>query len=719
MNLTQRARPVMAGLKRLLNAGRLLLPSQSCDAFGSSDSGSRIEKILVISLDRQQKRWIATQRELGRVLDASGRTLTSRTTRFSAIDAAGFATSPKPDAEINPFYSLRDQLFVEPQPNVLPERLVLDHPIRMSRQEVAVARSHIHVWREIADGPDAFVLVLEDDACLSFGFAKYLERAWREIEFARAAASKPADLLYLSYKEVKGGAHKALLSPRWFRPVRGLWYMSGYVLSREGARKLLDLLPCRGPVDLWVNHQFPALDVRATRRSLITQHSDGGSSNSYSILPVLAKVGLIDSTGESQFPTPSSAEPVFAFGPAEAGLSALAMALLMLGYRCMSDLEAMPHGELARLLSGPSSPEFNAYVNILSLGSHIPALRRRYPNAKLIIATSAAAPMSSDEIVGLTGAEVKDVLILPLEAPDKWKLLCEHLRCAQPVCSFPGVDDIGLRRLASPSTNAILPSSKSQLRHDQSPWVAGSAKWTGVRAEHTHTNARAGASVRFVDNMASCDLSRWTLRDDTFPGNLGLFRPANVGCHANLGLSLSVKPERLGVRDFSAAAVSSRNRFLFGRFEAVLKPSREPGIVTGFFLHRDSPRQEIDVEIRGHRTDQLLVNVYFNPGDEGALMDFGYRGTPTLIDLGFDAADRPHLFTIEWTPDTIRWLVDGQLVHERVEWNPTPIPRLPMRLHLNTWPSRSRELAGRLVRRQLPATSVVASVAVEAHEVVD
>jgi hypothetical protein len=37
-----------------------------------------------------------------------------------------------------------------------------------------------------------------------------------------------------------------------------------------------------------------------------------------------------------------------------------------------------------------------------------------------------------------------------------------------------------------------------------------------------------------------------------------------------------------------------------------------------------------------------------------------------------------------------------------------------MTLHVNTWPSRSRELAGRLAHRQLPATAVVSSIAVEA-----
>src|ERR1700683_4577775 len=56
-----------------------------------------------------------------------------------------------------------------------------------------------------------------------------------------------------------------------FRPERGLWYLSGYVLSKKGALALLDLLPCRGPIDLWINHKFGELDVRALRRSVVNQ----------------------------------------------------------------------------------------------------------------------------------------------------------------------------------------------------------------------------------------------------------------------------------------------------------------------------------------------------------------------------------------------------------------------------------------------------------------
>jgi GR25 family glycosyltransferase involved in LPS biosynthesis len=206
----------------------------------------RIERIYVINLERQRDRWIEMGRELSQVLDSSGDELAKRTARYSAVDARNFVQSPLEDDEVDPFYTLADQLFVEPQPSALPDRFELDRPIRMSRPEVAVARSHIGVWRRIAAGEQAYALVLEDDAWFRRGFARRLDRAWNEME-AGCAETRRFDLLYLSYKEVKHGAQKTLLSSSVFRPARGLWCLSGYVLSREGARKLLGLLPCRGP----------------------------------------------------------------------------------------------------------------------------------------------------------------------------------------------------------------------------------------------------------------------------------------------------------------------------------------------------------------------------------------------------------------------------------------------------------------------------------------
>jgi hypothetical protein len=38
-----------------------------------------------------------------------------------------------------------------------------------------------------------------------------------------------------------------------------------------------------------------------------------------------------------------------------------------------------------------------------------------------------------------------------------------------------------------------------------------------------------------------------------------------------------------------------------------------------------------------------------------------------------------------------------------------------MYLHLNTWPSRSKELAGRLTSRRLPSTTFIMSIELEAN----
>lgn len=604
---------------------------------------------------------------------------------------------------------------MEPQPCALPDRLELDRPIQMSRPEIAVARSHIGAWRRVAASKHSYTLILEDDVWFQPGFARHLDQAWGEIEAEGDETSK-FDILYLSYKEVKYGAQKTFLSINVFRPVRGLWYLSGYVLSREGAGKLLRLLPCRGPIDLWINHQFGALDVRATRRSIISQRRDGGSTNSYSILPSLTKIGAIDSEGASLFQVRPTERPVFVFGSEGSGISSLAMALSMLGYRCCSDLEALPALELERLLAGRIDRVFDAYVNIGSLAGKVRELRERYLEAKFIITkgkTEAPADSFLDVVDDINGS---DVAVLHADAANKWQVVCEHLRCAPPVCSFPEFADLGQRRLLSVSLEPNAVVCGKAPKRDRSPWVVESRQWwRGIRSVPADgASSIAGTHVRVNDRLEALDTRSWLLRDDTFAGNLALFRPSNVEFRVGAGAVLSVRRESLGVRDYSAASVSSRDRYLFGRFEAVIQASNVPGVITGFFLHRDSPRQEIDIEIAGNRADRLLVNVFYNPGGEGAKFDYGYRGAPSHIELGFDASESAHRFAIEWDPCEIRWLVDNQIVHSRANWDPTPIPHLPMTLHVNTWPSRSKELAGRLTSRRLPAITVVRAIALEA-----
>lgn len=718
MNVSPSLSIALSCFFRLWLSLRGLLPRRKCRAFSprSENQLARISKVYVINLDRQPVRWTRIQRELKGILDWSGRDLLTLTERYSAVDGKAFPEDPTVDADVDLFYTLEDQLLVEPQPLAFPSQFELRKPIRMSRPEIAVARSHINIWRKIAESDMGHSLVLEDDVWFHSGFAKHLDKAWDEIASA-GNDSQTFDVLYLSFLEVKHGAPKTFISDNVFQTDRGLWHLSGYVLSREGAQKLLRQLPCRGPVDLWINHQFKSLKVYATRQSLISQRRDTCSTNSYSILPSLTSIGAITSEGASLFNILPTEQPVFAFGDYGSGMSSLAMALSMLGYRCCSDLQDLPASEMEQLLSGRSDRVFNAYVNIGSLAGSIRQLRDRYPNAKFILTSSIGDTSDTLHAIerDLAGA---DIAVLDMNSGNRWQGICEHLRCAPPACTFPVLLDLGQLAILNGATEVEHSPAWERPKWDESPWVVETKRyWHGIRISPSvtwHVENEA-ALTRIQDGLHSLDATQWLLRTDTFTDNLALFRPENVEFKPGIGATLTVRKEPLGVRDFSAASFSSRNQYLYGRFEATIQASNASGVVTGFFLHRNTPRQEIDVEITGDRPRRLIVNVFYNPGGIGANFDYGYRGTPSYIDLGFDASEAAHCFAIEWSPTEIRWLVDGTLVHRRAVWYPTPIPHLPLTLHVNSWVTRSAELAGRVNSKQLPCSTVVKSICIVAN----
>lgn len=198
---------------------------------------------------------------------------------------------------------------------------------------------------------------------------------------------------------------------------------------------------------------------------------------------------------------------------------------------------------------------------------------------------------------------------------------------------------------------------------------------------------------------------------ETFPGNLASFAREGF-LHDDCGAQLVISKTSTGNRPYRSGAFASVDSFQHGRFEAEIKAARGSGLVTGFFLHRGSPRQEIDIELLGGDVQSMLVNVFFNPGDDGAALSYGYRGSPCRIDLGFDATLDFHLYAIEWRPGRIAWSVDGRIVHERMSWDPTPLPYLPMRLHANLWVPRSKELAGSIDEDAPPATATFRNVSV-------
>lgn len=703
MNLSDASGALRGLTFRFVRAVLGLFPYGRISAFGTG--GGKIGAIVVVNLDRQPQRWRRVRRELGRFRTSDGALLLSITRRMTAVDARdGRAVAAT--ADVDATYRVGDQLHVQPDAR-LSACFGADEPVRMTRQEVAVARSHVEVWKSIVTGSEDHVLVLEDDVWFRRGAAAMINRGWNAA-LKRCSDEGGPRLLYLSYADAGGTAERIDLGDGLFRPLRGLWFLSGYVLSRDGAASLLRAMPVIGPVDLWMNYRFEALGALALSLPAILQRQDAGSDNSYSILPYLARAGTIDA-GSGPVPSDRTRVGTVLVWTAGGQQESLAMALSMLGLRVRAfdgDEDAIQAQELPSLFG-----TFDAIVDPpLTPSALSAAIASR--EAKFLI-EEAILP-SASKLRFLPSART---LVFPKGAPDseRWRSLCAFLGLDEPVQAFPIGAARGLRIFRDDRQDAarlaIAPLfRRNAYQLDDSPWVLPArSDWR----PSTPTAAPASfAERRLAHAMMTMTTSSFRALAETFPGNLASFEKENL-LHDVDGVRLIISKAGAAGRPYRSGAFVSARAFAHGHFEAEIKAAFGKGLITGFFLHRDTPRQEIDVELAGVDPTRMLVNVYFNPGDDGAQMAFGYRGSPCHIDLGFDATLDFHCYAIDWHPGYIAWSVDGRVVHERVGWDPTPLPHLPMHLHANLWAPRSEELAGKVDDDALPAMAVFRNVSVK------
>ncbi|MFJ6950069.1 family 16 glycosylhydrolase [Micromonospora aurantiaca (nom. illeg.)] len=702
MNISKLISPMRALAFRTWRSLTVLIPGGRVRAFGQGTS--QIGVIVVVNLDRQPRRWRRVTKELGRFRTSEGIPLTSITRRLAAVDARdGRAVAAT--ADVDTMYRIGHQLHVQPDAR-LAECFAKDEPVRMSRQEVAVARSHVEVWKAVANGTEDYVLVLEDDVWFKPGAPAAIDRAWRAA-LDRCRAEGGPKLLYLSYSDAGGTAARDDACDILFRPSRGLWFLSGYVLSRKGAAALLHAMPVVGPVDLWMNYRFAELCALALTSPAIEQRPDGASDNAYSILPYLARAGIVDSEHGAMPPGQSRTGPVLAWtGGGER--EGLAMALSMLGLRVRAfdgDEEPMQEPELKEVLK-----TFDALVDAPLVPA---ALAAAVANERSVIILEADARTPAGlELDRLPPS--RSAILAPRDSlGGSWGVLCGVLDLVEPVEPFPAGAPRAFRLFRDQRPTArLVPAarrSRENLTMDDSPWVLpASSGWRPTQKVRPSVRTARLAIAEASMTEASASFPGLI---ETFPGNLASFAQESL-LHTDEGAQLVIDATQSGLRPYRSGAFASVQSFPHGRFEAEIRAAPGPGLVTGFFLHRDTPRQEIDIEFAGADPRRMLVNVYFNPGDDGTAMGFGYRGSPCRIDLGFDATADFHRYAIDWRPDRVTWLVDGRVVHERVGWDPTPIPHLNMRLHANLWAPRSQELAGRLDERKLPAAAVFRNVLV-------
>lgn len=142
-------------------------------------------------------------------------------------------------------------------------------------------------------------------------------------------------------------------------------------------------------------------------------------------------------------------------------------------------------------------------------------------------------------------------------------------------------------------------------------------------------------------------------------------------------LTLSPAPEGVD-RDFVGGELQRRKPTLFGRYEIVMTAARGEGVISSFFTYTGSyfgtQHDEIDFEFLGRDTTKVWVNRF----------EDGQKLPGQWIDLGFDAAEEPHLYAFEWMPDSLAWFADGKELL-RVTSAEVRIPANAQKIYLNIW----------------------------------
>jgi len=169
----------------------------------------------------------------------------------------------------------------------------------------------------------------------------------------------------------------------------------------------------------------------------------------------------------------------------------------------------------------------------------------------------------------------------------------------------------------------------------------------------------------------SIDTTVWNYDVGTGWGNNQLEydtdRTTNVYLDGSGNLAITAREESYLNCDYTSGRITTRDNFeqAYGRFEARIKLPVGKGIWPAFWMLGDNFPEtewpdcgEIDImEFRGQEPGVLL----------GAVHGPGYSGGSAIsrrleledVELNEDY----HIFAIEWEPDRIRWMLDGEVYH--------------------------------------------------------
>ena len=141
----------------------------------------------------------------------------------------------------------------------------------------------------------------------------------------------------------------------------------------------------------------------------------------------------------------------------------------------------------------------------------------------------------------------------------------------------------------------------------------------------------------------------------------------------------------LATASYKSGEIKTVETFRYGKFVAKIKAPNKPGTCVSFFTYWNGPKwvpekwNELDFEIVPSVVEHpVSTNIIYGDGT-------WRRESHTYVD-GLDPASDWHVYMIEWTPDYIRWSVDGREVRANSRFDPAvKLIAKPQALMMNFW----------------------------------
>lgn len=134
-------------------------------------------------------------------------------------------------------------------------------------------------------------------------------------------------------------------------------------------------------------------------------------------------------------------------------------------------------------------------------------------------------------------------------------------------------------------------------------------------------------------------------------------------------LAIEARIEEYESMNYTSAKLLTQNKadWLYGKFEIRAKVPETQSVWPAIWMlpakshYGGWPRSgEIDImELLGHQPDTVYGTAHYGNSSD----DKGHNSKPITLNNGADFSDDFHSYEVEWTPDTLRWKLDGDLYH--------------------------------------------------------